>query len=196
VSELTYRILLLVLLASFIIHRGIQTRRAAPQAASVRKTLTLGNAEKIANLLSLVALVSSLIYLVAPGWLSWAAFPAPAWLRWAGVPLAAAGFALMHWAQTTLGKNWSDTPVQLRGHSLTTNGPYRWVRHPIYTGFMLILSAPLLITANWLVGLSWILATGLDIDARIRAEEQMLAETFTDFGAYAQRTGRLLPRLS
>lgn len=194
-NESTYRILLLILLLAFIIHRGIQTRKAAPKASNVAKTLELGNAEKLANLLSLVALLSSAIYIAMPSWLGWAAFAAPTWLRWAGIAIALAGFALMTWAQSTLGKNWSDTPVQLRGHSLTTNGPYRWVRHPIYTGFLLILSAPLLITANWLVGLSWILATYLDINARIAAEEAMLRTIFADFSAYASKSGRLLPRL-
>lgn len=195
-SEGIYRILLAVLLLSFVAHRGIQTRRAAPKTGNIAKTLKLGNAEKIANLLSMVALLSSLVYIVMPSWIGWAAFAAPTWLRLAGVALAFAGFALMQWAQTTLGKNWSDTPVQLRGHSLTTGGPYRWVRHPIYTAFLMILCAPFLITANWLVGLSWMFGTYIDINARIRAEEGMLRETFADFASYAAKTGRLLPKLS
>jgi protein-S-isoprenylcysteine O-methyltransferase Ste14 len=194
-SELSARILLAILLVSFVVHRGIQTRRAAPKAGNIAKTLQLGDSEKLANLLSLVALLSSLLFILAPSWVAFAAFSAPSWLRWLGVVIALAGFGMMQWAQTSLGKNWSDTPVQLRGHSLTTNGPYRWIRHPIYTAFLTILTAPLFITANWLVGLSWILGTFIDINARIAAEEGMLRETFADFASYEAKTGRLLPRL-
>jgi protein-S-isoprenylcysteine O-methyltransferase Ste14 len=98
--------------------------------------------------------------------------------------------------RTSLGRYWSDTPVQLKEHGFVTAGPYRWMRHPIYTGFLFILSAPLLITANWLVGLSWILATFIDVNARINAEERMLEEQFgTAFNAHKAQTGRLLPKL-
>jgi protein-S-isoprenylcysteine O-methyltransferase Ste14 len=195
-NDITYRLLLLALLAGFVIHRGIQTRRATPTQGQIAKKLELGRSEKIANLLSLVALLSSLIYIVMPTWIQAAQTALPAWLRWTGVGQALLGFGLMHWAQTSLGRNWSDMPVQLKEHRFVTAGPYRWMRHPIYTGFLLILSAPLLITANWLVGLSWMLATYIDVNVRINAEERMLEEQFgAAFKAHKAQTGRLLPKL-
>jgi protein-S-isoprenylcysteine O-methyltransferase Ste14 len=195
-TEFIFRVLLLVLLASFVIHRGLQTRRRRPRQEQVAKKLETGSSEKIVGVLGLVALLSSAAYIFSPTLVAWAALPLPTWLRYAGVLLALAGFGLLQWAQTALSSNWSDTPVKLSHHTLTTNGPYRWVRHPIYTAFLLILSAPLLLAANWLVGLSWVAMTYLDVTARITAEETMLRETFgADFSAYATRTGRLLPKL-
>lgn len=194
-NELLFRILLAVLLISFVLHRGLQTRRRAPEPERVVRKLETGG-QLAVSLLSFVALVSSLIYAVVPGWLAWARLPLPAWLRWFGVPLALAGFALLQWSQSALAKNWSDQPVQLKGHKLTQSGPYARVRHPIYTGFLMILSAPLLLSSNWLVGLFWIAATYLDLTHRIQAEESMLAETFGEkFADYAKKTGKLLPRL-
>jgi protein-S-isoprenylcysteine O-methyltransferase Ste14 len=196
-TEFPFRILLAIVLFSFVVHRGVQTRRHAPGNERVKEILPNSTAQKIANLLAPVALISSLIYLLVPSWIGSASFTAPLWFRIIGIGLALGGFALMDWAQRTLGKNWSDTPVKLKAHSLTTHGPYAWVRHPIYAGFLLILAAPLFISANWLVGLSWILMTWLDVNARAVAEEAMLSATFgKTFSQYKSRTGRLLPRLN
>lgn len=195
-NESIYRILLLALLVSFVLHRGLQTRRSTPDKTQVVKKLELGTNQTPINALSLVAFGSSLIYLFNPSWIEFASFAFPVWLRWLGVAVALTGFGLMQWAQNALGKNWSDTPVQLKEHSLTRSGPYRWVRHPIYTAFLLILSSPLLITANWLIGLSWMLMTYLDVSTRIRAEEGMLQKEFgQSFEAYKERTGRLIPKI-
>lgn len=195
-NELLYRILLLALLVSFVLHRGLQTRRSTPDKTRVIKTLHLGTNQTVINGLSLIAFLSSLVYLIAPSWIGFAGLALPVWLRWLGVAVALAGFGLMQWAQNSLGKNWSDTPVQLKEHSLTRSGPYRWVRHPIYTAFLLILSAPLFVSANWLIGLSWMLMTYIDVSARIKAEEAMLQKEFgQSFASYKEKTGRLMPKI-
>lgn len=195
-AEWMFRLMLFLLLASFMLHRGLQTRRHSPGEERVDRELNLGPTAPIANLLVLIALLSSLAFMLFPSLIAFAAFGLPAWARWLALPVALAGFALMTWAQRTLGRNWSDTPVQLRGHTLVSDGPYRWVRHPMYTAFLMILSTPLLITANWLVGLAWIVGTGLDIRARMRAEESMLQATFgSAYTEQAAKTGRLLPRI-
>jgi protein-S-isoprenylcysteine O-methyltransferase Ste14 len=195
-NELIFRILLFVLLLSFVLHRGIQTRRRGPQKEQIVKTLDPGASEKIVGVLGVVALLSSAAYIISPSIVSWASLPFAPWLRYSGVALALTGFALLQWAQSALSSNWSDTPVKLKQHTLTVAGPYRWVRHPIYTAFLLILSAPLFLSANWLIGISWIAMTYLDVNARINAEEAMLRESFGDeFTAYTKRSGRLLPRL-
>jgi len=139
---------------------------------------------------------SLLIYLIAPNWMAWSALPLPAWLRWLGVAIALTGFALLQWSHQSLGKNWSDSPLLLEGQEMIASGPYRWIRHPIYAAFLLILGSPLLISANWFVGGMWIGMTGLDVASRVRAEEAMMVGQFGEqYHAYMQRTGRLLPRL-
>jgi protein-S-isoprenylcysteine O-methyltransferase Ste14 len=79
---------------------------------------------------------------------------------------------------------------------LVTNGPYRVIRHPIYTAFFLILGSTFFISANWLVGISWISMTLLEIFSRINFEENLMLEYFGDRSReYMKRTGRLLPKL-
>jgi protein-S-isoprenylcysteine O-methyltransferase Ste14 len=195
-GELVYRLLVFALLATFIVHRGYYTRRFGRPAADTLVARKGGRMAQAAGLLGGAALLASLIYILAPQWLAWASLGLPAWLRWLGVGVALAGFGLLQWAHVALGRNWSDTPRLLRGQALVVAGPYAWVRHPMYTAFLLILGSTLLISANWLVGGLWLAGSGLDIAGRVRFEEAVLAKTFgAAYREHALRTGRLLPRV-
>jgi protein-S-isoprenylcysteine O-methyltransferase Ste14 len=135
-------------------------------------------------------------YVINPEWLSWASLPFPLWLQWLGVGIALIGFALLQWAQVTLGRSWSDTPRMMKEQALITSGPYQFIRHPIYTAFILILGSTLFISANWLIGLTWAGMTVLDIASRIGFEESLMLEYFGEqYQEYMEKTGRLLPKL-
>jgi protein-S-isoprenylcysteine O-methyltransferase Ste14 len=111
------------------------------------------------------------------------------------VSIALLGFALLQWAQNTLGENWSDTPRMIKEQTLITSGPYQSIRHPIYTAFLLIMGSTLLISANWLIGFSWVGMTVLETASRIGFEESLMLEYFGDqYRDYMKKTGRLLPR--
>ena len=111
--------------------------------------------------------------------------------------IAILGFVVLQWAQTTLGKNWSDTPRMLKEQTLITSGPYHFVRHPIYTAFLLILGSTFLISANWMIGLAWIGMVVLEIASRIQFEESLMIEYFGDqYREYMKKTGRLFPRIN
>src|SRR5262249_45907611 len=71
------------------------------------------------------------------GWLYRTLLPAAEWREWLGVAITYVGAAVAIWARVALGANWS-ARVQLKvGHELVRRGPYAYVRHPIYTGFLL-----------------------------------------------------------
>ncbi len=195
-NELLFRIALLVLFVGFVAHRGYYHRKFSQPNDNTIKQPKRELAPALAGLLSLLGLMAVVIYIVYPPWMAWSSLPFPAGLRWAGVGLAVLGFALLEWAQQTLGKNWSSTPRLLTNQTLTISGPYRWVRHPIYTAFLLIMSATLFLSANWFVGMAWLGMTTLETISRIRIEEAMMVEQFGDqYRGYMKRTGRLLPRL-
>ncbi|TAK12075.1 MAG: isoprenylcysteine carboxylmethyltransferase family protein [Anaerolineae bacterium] len=194
--ELVFRILLLLLFIGFIANRAYTTRKAEAAGTTAQKERADTPLLKLANLLALPALMGTLAAVFSPRWMAWAALDLPDWARWAGLGVALAGFALLQWAQVTLGKNWSDRPRLLAGQELVTGGPYHWVRHPIYTAFLMILGSMLLISANWFVGGLWLAMTGIEVAARVKYEESLLAETFGKaYESYAATTGRLLPRL-
>lgn len=123
--------------------------------------------------------------------MSWAALPLLPWVRWIGAPLGAAALILFVWVHRSLGSNFSSLPSVQDGQSLITSGPYRWVRHPMYTAFCLQHLATALLTANWFIGLTWIGGLTLVIALRLREEEQVMIERFGDrYRSYMQRTGR------
>jgi protein-S-isoprenylcysteine O-methyltransferase Ste14 len=195
-EPLIYRFLVLILLLAFVAHRAYYTRKLPPVEGETVDKLQPGPLAKVASLIFMLALASSLVYIFFPSWIAWAALPLPAWARWLGVGLTLAGFLLLEWSQRALGRNWSDQPRITQEQHVVQNGPYRWVRHPIYTAFMLILGSTLLISANWLVGGLWIAAVSLDIIPRMRYEEAAMLQQFgEEYRQYQQRTGRLIPFL-
>ena len=194
-TETIYRIILPALIFGFAMHRGYYVRKHGREENTLKKREE-GLASKIAGVLGLVGFLAVTLYVIDPNWLSWSSLPLPLWLRWTGVGVALLGFALLQWAQNTLGKNWSDTPRMMKEQSLITSGPYQFIRHPIYTAFILILGSTLLISANWLMGFAWLGMTLLEVTSRIGFEEGLMLEYFGDqYRQYMQRTGRLLPRL-
>ena len=195
-SDLTFRIILPLLLVAFIAHRGYYSRKYRPSEAETVEKRPGGRASQIANLLSIPALLSTVAYVGFPMLVGWASLPLPSWLRWAAVGVAASGFALLQWSHAALGRNWSDQPRILSHQELVKDGPYRWVRHPIYAAFLLILGSTLLITSNWLIGGLWFLLTSIDIRDRIAYEEEtMLARFGDEYRSYVRDTGALIPRI-
>jgi protein-S-isoprenylcysteine O-methyltransferase Ste14 len=136
-------------------------------------------------------------YMLWPGVLAWAAFSLPAWARGLGLALGLLSVALMVWVQRALGANF-DVTLHLRAeHTLVMDGPYRWVRHPMYSVLFLFELAVLLLSANWFVGGVPLVALALIVATRVRREEQVMLTTFGEtYRRYMQRTGRFLPRRS
>jgi protein-S-isoprenylcysteine O-methyltransferase Ste14 len=112
-TEIIFRIIVPGLIISFALHRGYYVRKHGEEQNTLKKREE-GLASKTAGVLGLLGFVAILLYAVNPTWLSWGSLPFPLWLRWAGVAVALLGFALLQWAQHTLGKNWSDTPRMMK----------------------------------------------------------------------------------
>ncbi len=99
-------------------------------------------------------------------------------------------------AVRTLGKEWSLTARVVTGHKLATNGPYNFVRHPIYTAMLGMLLANGIAFSYWAILLFSIAVYVAGTLIRIRSEERLLHETFgVEFQAYAERVPALLPGL-
>ncbi|HVN77518.1 MAG TPA: protein-S-isoprenylcysteine O-methyltransferase [Terriglobia bacterium] len=140
-------------------------------------------------------------YLLLPiycltSWIDFAHFPIPAWLRWAGGIITCAGIALFSWAHYVLGRNWTAVLALSEEHELITHGPYRYVRHPMYSAFFTIGIGFLFLSANWLTGLIYLGPLILMYEVRISREEEMMIGRFGEaYRQYMKKTGRILPRL-
>ncbi len=138
----------------------------------------------------------TVIYVILPEQLAWAALPLPVGWRWFGIGLGLAGIFLLLWVHWTLNTNFALPAVVKKDQTLVTVGPYRWVRHPMYTALFLITVVYTLISANWFIGVTWIGWIVGTVATMVRDEEAVLVEKFGDeYRAYMQRTGRFLPRV-
>jgi protein-S-isoprenylcysteine O-methyltransferase Ste14 len=109
-----------------------------------------------------------------------------------GVVVFATGIALAVWARTYLGRNWGMPTTQKDDPELVTTGPYRFVRHPIYTGILFGVLGTALVTN--LVGVIIVAILGAYFYYSASVEEKNLTATFpTAYPAYRASTKMLIP---
>jgi protein-S-isoprenylcysteine O-methyltransferase Ste14 len=205
--DLLFKLIFLGVFLSFAGVMSYYRRRAEQASGNWRERIKEHNEHEMKELVILRTVLGVpfylglVIWLVAPLWMTWSALPLPIWARWLGVLLGGLAVALNIWAHQTLSAKlgMAFNPV-LRLNTvpaLVTEGPYRWVRHPIYLAFLLMMVATSLLTSNWLLGgcgLGLILCV---IGLRTSEEERRLIEQFGDqYRQYMRRTGGYLPRMS
>ncbi len=145
-------------------------------------------------LLTLPALGGVLLFVFYEPAVAWAALAFPEWLRYAGLVLIAFATVFLAWIQYTLGANFSPLVRIKSDQQLIIAGPYRWVRHPMYTAIAMLSISLLLMTANWFVGGAWLLCTALVMFVRTPGEERVLLEAFGDqYRDYMRSTPRFVP---
>ena len=192
-NEAVFRVILGAMGAVGTLIRLYYMRKAGPLGQNISRRRE--DRLRIALILCSNALgvIGGLVYVLAPQRMKWATLPLPTWSRWIGVGLSAVAAPLLLWTHQALGKNWS-APLEIREqHTLVTSGPYRWVRHPMYTTFFVQGLASLLVSANWVIGGSW-LGQGIVAASRVGDEEALMVDEFGDrYRAYMQHTGRFLP---
>ena len=129
-------------------------------------------------------------------WLGARFVPASDAVGWNGVVLTAAGVAIAIWARWHLGTNWSGVVTLKEGHELIRSGPYRNIRHPIYTGILLALLGTA-VAEGEVRGLLAVAVAWLSFYTKARREESFLTQEFGDrFAEHRRHTGMFLPRIS
>jgi protein-S-isoprenylcysteine O-methyltransferase len=100
------------------------------------------------------------------------------WPAWLGIAMMWAGMAFRLWAVLTLGAFFRTSVVVQEGHQLVTAGPYRWLRHPSYTGVIVTLTGIGLAQDSWVSLAAMAVLPTLAIAYRIHTEERALTEQF------------------
>ncbi len=187
-------LLLAILTAGLVI--SVYYRRRADRAGGPISRRRDGTAIAIPlGLFGLATLIGLVVYLIHPAWMAWSQLGLPAWLRLAGAALGSLGLALFWWVFGHLGLNVTPTAQTRPSHTLVTTGPYRWIRHPMYSFGVIVFAAYFLLTANWFIGLTSGVSFAL-LAFRTREEEANLIKRFgNDYRAYKERAGRFVPRL-
>ena len=143
----------------------------------------------------LILWLSPLVYLINPEWMAWSKIGLPEWVRWLGVGIGLLCVMGIYWLFSSIGTGITPTSATRSEHKLVTSGPYRWVRHPLYTVGSSMFVAFGMMAYNWFIALLGIL-TFIAMAIRTPKEEANLIEKFGDeYREYMKRTGRFVPRL-
>ena len=202
-SESTLKILFAVGFVAGCVVRGICTARVARGRGNETEKPTEGRQVRLEWLMMLVVSVGMfvlpLVY-VLTDWLAFANYGLPDWLGVAVGLIGAAVFVLALWllwrSHADLGTNFSVKLEIQQRHGLVTEGVYGRIRHPMYAAHWLWAVAQLLLLHNWIAGPAFLVAFLPMYLRRVPHEEQMMLDEFPEeYGAYMERTGRMIPRV-
>jgi protein-S-isoprenylcysteine O-methyltransferase Ste14 len=195
-NENIFRILAAIILFTCIGISSYHRRKADKDTGEIISRKVDGSAMmNIIKLGGLILWLSPLVYLINPLWMAWSRIGLPESIRWLGVGIGVLCALGIYWLFSSIGSGISPTSATRHQHQLVTSGPYRWVRHPLYTvGSSMFISFGI-VADNWFIAALGVLAfTGMAI--RTPKEEAHLIEKFGDeYREYMKRTGRYLPRL-
>lgn len=182
-----YAIWLVVIMFWLVLARNVKV--------TVQRQVTLPRLLNLALLCTAAALLAGPF--VPVPWLAARVLRSSQWRLWCalGAALTFSGVLVMLWARICLGRNWSFVAAVTNDHELVTGGPYRWVRHPIYSGLMLGFIGTAMAIGQWR-GILAVALLLIAIAQRIVVEERFMRQQFgVDYDAYAQRVRALVPGL-
>ena len=149
------------------------------------------------SIAALTTIVFGFEYILSPGTFAFAySIPFPLWLRWLGVLTLAGGITLLGLSHHHLGRSFHSLIVSKAERVLVDTGPYRWIRHPIYTAYLVNYVSGGLVAGNLVLTFVPVIFYGVLVLMRVDKEEALLREEFGPrYQDYIDRTGRLLPKV-
>jgi protein-S-isoprenylcysteine O-methyltransferase Ste14 len=196
-SSLGLRLIPAVLFVVVIgVRRRFERRSRRLSASQIKHDLDSRRLIDAQSALLTISNLGMIVYIIRPEWMAWSSVALPMWLAWVGSFAGVASTVLLVWSHVELGDNFSGGVKVRTSHQLVTSGPYRWVRHPMYTAFILLGMAWFFLWGNWFISGLWLGATALAIATRLNDEEAMMLREFgAEYEAYSRSTGRLFPGL-
>ncbi len=164
---------------------------AAGNAKATRRTESW--AARASYIIPTLAAVALLFPHLWSGWLAERFLPPSLAGYWIGIAVLAAGLAFSVWARIHLGRNWSARVTLKEDHQLIQSGPYRLIRHPIYTGMLGGFVGTAIAIGRWNGPLAVALIT-VALIRKLSIEERFMAEAFPDeYPGYCAKSWALVP---
>jgi protein-S-isoprenylcysteine O-methyltransferase Ste14 len=192
-TQLSFKIAFIILWIIYIIVRAPFDSQHK-QAEKLRKVNSATETMSLI-LLAIGLMLIPLVWMFSP-FLDAFSMGFPAWLRLFGVGIAILSLIYFRKIHKELGANWSPTLEIKVQHQLIKTGPYKSIRHPMYTQIWMWAIAQALIVSNIYAGFSGIIAWGIVYFIRVPKEEKMMQEYFgKEYTEYMARTGSVLPKI-
>jgi protein-S-isoprenylcysteine O-methyltransferase Ste14 len=192
--NLIFRVVIGLILAGTFFISAFYRRQAREIGGTIKRQEEGWLALTLRMVFALPLLLVLLLNIFYPTSLSWSKFHLPFIFRIAGAVVAGLCVPWLLWAFRSIGKNITETVLIKDTHELVTSGPYKWIRHPLYSGALILLFSVSLVFEDWILfsySLAGLIAFRLLV---IPAEEQMLLDAFgEEYECYQSRTGALLP---
>lgn len=167
---------------------------------AARKSKRTERRESLESRLSYTLLTAATFFLLFSqygnsGILAMQWLPATPLVEFAGIATVAVGLGFAVWARLHLGQNWSATVTVKERHQLIRTGPYKLVRHPIYSGMIAAMAGAAVVNRE-LRGVVSVVLLFLGFFIKSRIEDRFMEDTFgAEYEAYRKITGALVPRL-
>ena len=194
--EIIFRTLFIL---SFIMMTGIRVYYQSKVLRDKGKIEIKENSLSLAagGIAALTTIVFGAEYIFSPGSFAFAyVLPYPDWLRWLGAFILAGGITLLWLSHYHLGKNFHSLVVSKEKQVLVETGPYRWIRHPIYTAYFMSYIGGGLLPGNLVLTIIPVIMFAVLAGMRMGSEEAVMRDRFGQaYVEYMQRTGRLVPRI-
>jgi protein-S-isoprenylcysteine O-methyltransferase Ste14 len=193
-SEIVYKIAFCFLWVCYV---SIRT----PHAKKYEKIEKIKSVDKSRERIMMIFLMIGLTIIpmlwVVTTWLNAFEMNLPFIVRIFGIAMAVFSLWYFWIIHKTLGENWSPTLEISINQKIIKHGPYRKIRHPMYTQIWIWTIAQGLIISNWIAGLIGILLWAVLYFYRVYKEEKMMLDEFKEeYADYMEVTGRIFPRLS
>lgn len=164
-------------------------------ASKVKTTIRAESvASRVAHLVPVVVAILLIMPIPLPlGLLNDQMLPGGPTTHWIAAAVVVAGLAFAAWARVHLGQDWSGTVTVKRDHELIRSGPYRFVRHPIYSGVLLAVAGTAVARGEWR-GLLAVLILFVALWRKLQHEERWMGEAFgEDYAKYRSEVSALIP---
>jgi protein-S-isoprenylcysteine O-methyltransferase Ste14 len=194
-KDLSFKIALIIIYTAFTIIRINFGRLSRKTNKEVERRINQID-QILLGIFITYEVITFILIIAYPSSTDWATFEMPLWLSIIGVIIGVMSLFLFVWVHLSLGKFFTYKIQIVKNQELIRKGPYKYVRHPMYSAFILLHISVILITYNWFIASTWSFGLFVVLIFRIKKEEELLLEKFGErYSAYMKETGRFLPRI-